>query len=319
MSDYFIEQIKSGIIRCPKVFVATNNTQMFISEGSGLFDNINTYTKTSDSNFLGIEFLCRMFSQYPNELNNISNILLTNGSYLIDDNDNDSNPSLFVDPESINNHLEKLSMAGLEGKYLLPGQKMKIEGNIIGYDKASWIRLDAEQYEKYKKKICINKKDELCLKAPLFSKYSNDNKIESMLPMIEDELQNIAKLMLLCKMGALLVRTNKYLDTPLTPERLILNFRCANKTVRQYALNINTASFDYLPSTAEDLFKKYPFGIDIYIEDFIALLNGEIQIKELALANIKQWYIGDKISSPIAFLLNYFSIQQRGDLVYKLQ
>ena len=85
------------------------------------------------------------------------------------------------------------------------------------------------------------------------------------------------------------------------------------------ALEINRCRFDWLGLGEAEILQKIPFGVDLHLVDFHELLQGGIQIWELATARMRQWYVGwDRLKCPISFLYGYFSEQVRPDLASRM-
>ena len=318
VSDFFIERVNNGIEPSPSVFIATNNSQATSVDRFSAFDNLLPLPNLLKTGLPGLTILEDVLVQYTKDFFNISYILLSGGGYIIDNKE--AKPFLFSDIEIVNNYLKQLSV-GLVAKYLYPGEIMNITDDKVNVDVVNWITLDAEKYKYYQRKS----KDENCkglpsLNAPIFESQSKENliEIESNKELIDSELKNMSSSLLLSALGKLLIATNEYLDGGLGPYRFVISLKINKNKSIKYQFNINTASFELEHNSNSDLQIKYPYGIELFLNDFIAILQGKIQIWELATANMRQWYLGDKMDSPIAFLYMYFSEQIRPDLAHKV-
>jgi hypothetical protein len=126
-------------------------------------------------------------------------------------------------------------------------------------------------------------------------------------------LSELAQAAILAPFGKTLVRTNRHLDRWLGRQRFVLQLM-ESVGGRDYSLDLTDALFHEVPHTGDDALRRYPFGIRVSRADFIALLDGDIQIWELSLVCARQWYISQFTESPMAFLYSYFAESIRQDL-----
>lgn len=129
---------------------------------------------------------------------------------------------------------------------------------------------------------------------------------------IESELDNIAKNIIMSSQGAAMISVREHMGEHLTSSRFVIQLISDNNSY-QWFLNLTTAKFED-EEFDEQAIHKYPFGLRMYIQDFIGLMTGNIQIWELATVSAKQWYISSRYESPLAFLYEYFSEQVRPEL-----
>lgn len=58
----------------------------------------------------------------------------------------------------------------------------------------------------------------------------------------------------------------------------------------------------------------YPFGVEIYFQDFVALLEGRAQIWDVIGGSYQGWFIGDALDSPVYALMDVYGEHRRPDL-----
>jgi hypothetical protein len=313
VSDLFIQRINSGVEPSPNVFISTNNSQLLPVGKYGAFDNLLPIHNSTRTGLPGIDILHEVLIDYAENFTNISHILISGGGYIIDNDD--SKPFLFTDIDVINPYLDELSM-GLQAKYLYPGEKLTLDKKTSYYSKVDWVDLNTKLYEAYKKRSKIpDIESDISLLMPIFKDFKLDNKN---IELIELEVKSLAPAILLNDLGRMLLATNEYLNGALGVNRFVINLKIDRLNSMQYYLNINKAMFELANHSSVDLVSEVPYGIELFVGDFVALLEGRIQIWELATSNLRQWYLGDKMTSPVAFLYAYFSEQVRPDLASKV-
>ncbi|HDT0722146.1 TPA: hypothetical protein QIB97_003240 [Proteus mirabilis] len=139
------------------------------------------------------------------------------------------------------------------------------------------------------------------------------SKIEEMngLDIIEKELVEMARSLAIDPLiGRLAISMNNYLNGNLNEYRILIKFKDRNFG---YIYSVSKCKFIKIDTT-ESYLSEYPFGIEIYIQDFIGLCLGKIQIWDLAGTSIRSWYLGDIYENMIVFFYKYFGEQRRPDL-----
>ncbi len=315
LSELFVERLNSGVESQPKVLIATNNAQLLPVDSAGAFDNMLPLEDSSKTGLPGLDVLYDVLISYAEGFGNLSHILMSGGGYIIDRAG--SKPFLFTDYEIVNSHLKELSL-GLNAMYMTPGEKIEVSHDDYSINHVNWIHLNKLLYNEYKLRSAqIDSDPDFSLTSPIFPEklFSNELARSSF---IENELMDMARLILLSDFGRLILATNQYLDGDLEEYRFIIVFKTELGKELQYVLNINAAKFERLSKNVDNALHIFPYGIELFVSDFIALLEGKIQIWELATSNLRQWYLGDKMTSPVAFLYSYFSEQVRQDLTQKV-
>ena len=315
ISDRFINLVQEGKEPCTTVFISTNNAQIAANDRYQAFDNLLPINSNS-SMFKEINSFYETLNIYPSTLPKVSTILFSGGGYIV--SNSNAKPFLYSDPLEVNPYLNDL-LLNIDAKLLYPGQVYELQTKeILDSD---WMQVTNKYFDELKQRSnLVSKSKKPLFNGPIFCNKDNLEFIDKNMRRIENELSVMAKFILLHDFGKLLINTNEYINGSLDSRRFIINLKSAIKPI-SFILNLNTASFelvDYLET--EELLVQYPFGIEIYLVDFICLLQGMIQIWELASSNLRQWYLGEAIDSPVAFLYTYFSEQIRPELadeVYK--
>ena len=127
---------------------------------------------------------------------------------------------------------------------------------------------------------------------------------------IENELNKLGKVFMLSEMGGSaidFISSRTYLAQPYG---LAIKFYINHvfTEMKYYVLNLNTAQFELIrPEEANE--DEIPFGLELFLNDFIGIISGHIQIWDLGGIGIKSWYSGQALNSPVAFLYSYYGEQ----------
>lgn len=315
LSDNFSKKVQLNLLPSPEVYITTNNAQVTPARILGAFDNLLPINLEKNWSLIGLKILDEILIQYPQNLTPPKHILLSGGGYIQDTAP--FGPFLFSDYQELALLANKLSLdTKIHG--LLPGEQLDLSADKTV--QTDWIIIDKILWNNYKEKSkCFNNYNQLLCKS-VFNPFTSELEINSSLEIIEKELVFMSKVLICSSLGIELVSANEYMNGPTEAIRLIFNIRTGfDKLTYQYGLDLKSGKFIKMSTMPfEFIIRHFPYGIDIYLEDFYALLNGHIQIWELATANMRQWYIGKKLNSPVAFLYKYFSEQVRQDIAIKV-
>jgi hypothetical protein len=316
MSDYFLKQIKAKILPSPMVYITTNNAQVVPDDVLGAFDNLLPIEAEQNTGLTGLKILDEILIQYPKSLSIPKHLLISGGGYIQESAP--FGPFLFSDYKRLAELANKLSLdTKVHG--LLPGEELDISTDTTS--EAGWIKKDYQKWQSYiDSSINYSESYNPLLSNPVFNPFTNDEDIKVSLKNIENELIFMSKVLICSKLGIELTSANEYMNGSTGATGFVFNIRTGlNDLTYQYGLDLRNGKFIKLASIPfEDLIREYPYGVDVFLEDLCALLDGDIQIWELATANMRQWYLGTKMESPVAFLYKYFSEQVRQDLANKV-
>ncbi|KTL61317.1 hypothetical protein AA106_09160 [Photorhabdus laumondii subsp. laumondii] len=105
-----------------------------------------------------------------------------------------------------------------------------------------------------------------------------------------------------------------YINGELSDNRILIKFKDKDFG---YVYSVSSCQFTKT-YTHENYLSEYPFGVEIYIQDFVGLCLGKIQIWDLAGTSIRSWYLGGIYENIIVFFYKYFGEQRRPDLALKV-
>ncbi|MBO2461549.1 MBL fold metallo-hydrolase [Actinomadura violacea] len=139
---------------------------------------------------------------------------------------------------------------------------------------------------------------------------------------VAKELQRLATDLISTRTGALAIGIHDYLSGPLGSERLVLRLLDPpgkRGSVESYAWDVSRPSFERVTSTSRDeAMTRYPFGIEIYYQDYVAVLEGHAQIWDVVGGSYQGWNIGDPLDSPVYALFAVYGEHQRPDLAARV-
>jgi len=310
--------VEEGQIAPPLVFISTNNAQIVPPGFKGTYDNLLLPESTMNQGHFGIQILAQVVSSYLQGLPAIPHIILSGGGYIQEPMKHP--PFLLSDTQQLADLASKLALyQKIHGLY--PGQKLEFsdceqvessEVKWITIDKKFWLELN----NLHQGKVEQLRSD--WFNYPIFSEHQGDS-VNKKLNVVESFLEKMVAPLMMSKMGAAITTLDEYLDGPIGSERFIFQFLSSNKYPIQYSLDFNKSVFERLENVCKNPLQRYPFGVEVHLNDFYALIDGKIQIWELSTSRLRQWYLTDQpLLSPVGFLYCFFSEQVQPELTRKL-
>lgn len=315
----FKDIVAEGLVAQPLVFIATNNAQIVPEGFNGTYDNLLIPESQSNQGYFGIEILHQVVSEYLQGLPLIPHILLSGGGYIQEPMKH--GPFLLSDTDKLAKLATELALyQKIHGCY--PGQKLEfLDNECVETSVVEWVKIDKKRWLELSnldhKKVEALKSN--WLRYPIFTE-SYDEPLDKKLDLIENFLERMAAPLMMSTLGSIITTLEEYLDGPIGPHRFIFHFlRSPEHSPIQYSLNCNKCTFERLDNICTEPLRRYPFGIEVYLNDFWSLLNGKIQIWELATGRLRQWYLTDQpLLSPVGFLYCFFSEQVQPELAQKM-
>lgn len=305
MSESFWDFLKTHPELSPRYFIATNNSQIPYLNAHGSMRN---FYGDDDQEGIIIKVLYESLCVHMEKLPRVSHVFWSGGAYIFDNKDSIPFQS-WISPE-ISAVVTKLSL-GRDVRSLLPGRAF----NTADQKETTelWTTLDEEKFFKYEKKRPQNIEEiEIPeLTQPLTGPYLSHLDWEKDIKLIENEHVRLARLFSTSPFIKTLLSINNFLNSEMGPGRFLIIYDGPQKY--GYQFNINNISFERV-TIEENVLTKYPYGIEMFAADFAAVVKGKLQIWELASTRFRQWYLGEKIYSPLAYLYSFYSEQVRPDL-----
>ena len=316
LSESLTSRIQQGIDPRPYIFIATNNSQPLPSGLFGAFSNMLPLEHSKSQAFEGIRIFTEVLCEVPQALGEVPYMLLSGGGYIMEGPN--YIPFPFTNKGLMQNVLDTLALE-TKAYYLYPGEELSFTDQVTLTQHPA-INLDIEKLNFIQERnIAEDPRKSNKITKPIFYKSSEVTFNEINLALVKQEMADMSACLLFSSLGEKLLHTNKYINGPLGSERFLIQLKYGRNKAVNFVFDLASGRFKFKEDNIKQPMVDYPFGIMLFFNDFVALIRGHIQIWELATANSRQWYFSnDKLSSPVAFLYEYFSEQLRPDLAQKV-
>ncbi|GGT21783.1 MULTISPECIES: MBL fold metallo-hydrolase [Streptomyces] len=296
----------------PEVFIATHNAQVPPAGELGAFDNLLPVPAADAPEVTGLELLSALLNDTAALLPSVRLFALSGGGYT--QLPRKHGEFLWNDFGALERVANALS---IDKKVLglAPGESAVYGRAPVDRELVPWITpvAPSSPVESSDRQA----RADVDLSAPLPPLFEQGVD-EADMRLVLRELAGLAPLLMLSPLGRNLVNTNTYLGRRVGPSRFAVHLRGTPRGDEVHALDLNSASFQVRPGGLRDALFSIPSGIDVNCADLLAVLRGEIHIWELAVSRLRQWYVGDRMESPVAFLYGALSEQVRPDLAARL-
>lgn len=325
ISEDFKEAANNGSIAPPRTIVVSNNSQIVPPGSIGAHTNMLPLEDRFGDSLQGLSVLhSLLISYFEGLVHDISEIIICGNGFIASDGSTASSelfgPFLFSDSKKLAAIASELSIGKkIFGPY--PGEVLIFDNeNDVKISHVEWVQLNKNRID-----FLLNKQKEFLenpqkikfrpIKPPFMNK---EEKVEAR-RRIEEELQFVAKAMMISEIGKISLSLQEHLNGNLGCRRILFRFLEEDSdAVVQYALDFSTASFVYDETPADQLLETFPFGLEVFLIDFFAIIEGKLQIWDLAGNAMRSWYIGDPYTNIISFLYTFYGEQVRPDLARKV-
>jgi hypothetical protein len=317
LSEDFKDAVTTSHIPLPRVIVCSNNSQIVPPKAFGSHTNILPIADTSNFRNPGIELLHELLISYLKDLPPIADVVICGNGFI----DEQQPFGCFL--LSDNSRLAEIATElGLHQRVhgLVPGEVLNFDSQETLKESVDWIIIDEE------KKNTLYAKQQRFLNNPyhvpirsILGEFRDEFESKEALSHLLEELPFLARAMIVAPVGILSITINNYLLGCLGTQRVLLRFLEGPKgKTFQFALDLSRAEFVPDFTLPEDILRKFPFGIEMHLIDFVGILEGKLQIWDLAATGIRSWYLGDRYINLVAFLFCNYGEQVRPDLASKV-
>jgi hypothetical protein len=279
------------------IFIATHNGQIRPDGWIGGLDNLLDRRQVSE-----LQVLQEMVASVDSCVQGSKWVTFSGGSYRHIPRRH--GPFLLADFPAL---AERLNSFSLDFRYrgLLPGQVLNTDGSV---KVVNWVsHCDPMTGDDF---VTARKPGDLSV-IPIFDQgVPRDGDEEA----VRDELRKLSRLIAATTFGQKLVDANQWGGHPAEPNRLVFQFKRKGATDLVAKFSINSGGFTWEESRLVDNIKRTPFGLVCWLSDFARVLDGTIQIWELATTATIQWYAGESRYSPLGFLYEALAEPVRPDL-----
>jgi hypothetical protein len=189
----------------------------------------------------------------------------------------------------------------------VPGEVFRIDSN--GVDRigtADWVKLDTVLYDAMQQQLIefLRSGQEIERKALLAPRPGDVSQLQRIL----DDLADMQQLLLLSPLGARLIDScskGKAQDFAvcITDESTGMRYT--------YAFDVVASAFKSVAGAETDteLAASYNYGFSVSLSDLLAVLDGRLQIWDLAGVAINSWYEGPRVEGPMPVLYSWYGEQ----------
>lgn len=310
VSQQFKDDVDNENLLLPKAIAVSNNSQITPQGVLGSLDNYKN-PQTDLLQLTGLSILKELLISYLEGIHQIDHIIICGGGFT---KKYDTYFGAF--PFSDQARLADIANALSLNKKIFgpkPGQVLVLNEEMDYHPKnVEWVSPRTERH------LEIHAAGERFKQNPVkvsIKPVSSEAYLNHDAPIYE--LNKLAKAFMLSEAGNLAIDFISSQTHHILSYGLMIKFLSIHNhfDITCYALNMNTAEFEPVQNTDinED---EIPFGMELFWNDFLGIISGNIQIWDLGGIAIKSWYIGDKLQSPVAFLYSYYGEQIQSELSF---
>lgn len=315
LADSFVDSVASGVLPAPRAIVCANNSQVTPPGVPNARSNVLPISDGTAGGLQGLRILHSVLVDFPERVPGVSELILSGNGFL----GAHGFAHLFSDHRRFAEICNELAV----GQQVLgptPGDVLDLQGRPARQSRADWIRLDeealAEIGSRQAAQVASRREAEF---APITERLPDDGRTRRALESVLAELPALARAIMVAPMGQLALSTHVHARGSLGPRRIALCIRDGPGARDQnFALDFNRAAFVEIDMPRSELPERYPFGLEIHLSDFAALLDGRLQIWDLAATAIRSWFVGGPYENWMSFLFVHYGEQLRPDLATKV-
>ncbi|MFE5592927.1 MBL fold metallo-hydrolase [Streptomyces sp. NPDC056549] len=317
VSDLYIEQLVDGRLKAPRLAIVSNNAQTVPYGALGADNNLLPGMDGPRQRKTGIEILNGLLIDYLKPLDGVRDVALCGNGFTAPRSPH--GPFLYADHAALATTANSLQhLFRVHGPR--PGTRLTVphDGGAIVTSGAEWVRLDttAEAAALAEQRAFLAAPRQVA-PTPITPALPED-RWDSALSLLAEELPRLARDFIATRTGALASGIHDYLHGPVGSQRAILRLLDppgAEGNIESYAWNITGPAFELVESTGrEEAMAAFPFGIEIYYQDLIAVFEGRAQIWDVVGGSYQGWHIGEPLDSPVYALFAVLGEHQRPDL-----
>ncbi|MFJ4905535.1 MBL fold metallo-hydrolase [Streptomyces sp. NPDC093249] len=314
-SDLYLQQVAEGAQPVPRVAVVSNNSQivppgMPASSVNLLPGMDGTRHKT------GLSVLNQLLLDVLAPLDGIADVALCGNGFLP--------PASPHGPFLYSDHPKTAEAAnGLQHLFHVhgprPGERLTVPGSPaekVTSDRVGWVRIDDDfEYETLVMHAAFLADPGDVELAPLADEPADAGQ-DRALAVVKAELSRLGRELLATGTGMLACSIHEYLSGPLGPHRAVLRLKDGpGGHLLQFAWDVTTADFVQVEATGrEEAMAVYPFGAEMFFQDYLALLQGRLQVWDVAGGAMECWHIGRPLDSLVHAFFGIYGEHQRPDL-----
>ncbi|MGH3771448.1 MAG: MBL fold metallo-hydrolase [Pseudonocardiaceae bacterium] len=317
VSDPYVEQIEEGALSPPYLAVVSNNAQTVPFGALGADGNLLPGLDGPRHRTTGVEVLHSLLIDYLAPLAGVSEVALCGNGFIAPRSPH--GPFLYADHAALARMANDLQhVFRVHGPS--PGDQLRVPAvdGPVTRSRVPWVELDTDAEQAGLERLAAFLADPRPVEPTPISDPIPTERWEWADARIAEELLRLARDLIATRTGSLATSIHDYLHGPLDGRRLILRLLDPpgrSGHIDSYAWDVTGPDFHPVASTGrEEAMARYPFGIEIYHQDFAALFAGEVQIWDIIGGSYQGWNIGESLDSPVYALFAVYGEHQRPDL-----
>ncbi|MEV1084045.1 MBL fold metallo-hydrolase [Streptomyces sp. NPDC050211] len=317
VSDLYIEQLTDGALDPPRLAIVSNNAQTVPYGALGADNNLLPGMDGPRNRKSGIEILNGLLIDYCKPLDGVPDVALCGNGFTAPRSPH--GPFLYADHPALAEAAGALQhLFRVHGPR--PGDRLTVPpgGGPITTSRAGWVHLDQDAEARALDEQRAFLADPKQVEPAPITEPLPEEQWETARALLAEELPRMARELIATRMGALASGIHDYLSGPVGSRRAVLRLLDppgAGGSIESYAWNITGPAWEPVESTGrEEAMALYPFGIEIYYQDLIAVFEGRAQIWDVVGGSYQGWHIGEPLDSPVYALFAVYGEHQRPDL-----
>ncbi|MFD4260869.1 MBL fold metallo-hydrolase [Streptomyces sp. NPDC058534] len=317
VSDLYIEHLTDGALKPPRLAIVSNNAQTVPYGALGADNNLLPGMDSPRNRKTGIEILSGLLIDYCKPLDGVADVALCGNGFTAPRSPH--GPFLYADHPALAEAANALQhLFRVHGPR--PGDRLTVPYGTgpIATSRAPWVHLDpvAEAHALEGQHAFLADPNQV-EPTPVTTALPEEQ-WETARALLAEELPRMARELIATRMGALASGIHDYLHGPVGSRRAVLRLLDPpgiETGVESYAWNITGPTWEQVePTGREEAMARYPFGIEIYYQDLIAVFQGRAQIWDIVGGSYQGWHIGEPLDSPVYALFAVYGEHQRPDL-----
>ncbi|WP_018637377.1 MBL fold metallo-hydrolase [Parafrankia elaeagni] len=316
ISDLYVEQIRAGRMPVPWLAVVSNNTQSVPYGALGADVNLLPGLDGPRHRTTGIQALHTLLIDYLEPLDGVREVALCGNGFTAPRSPH--GPFLYADHRALAQAANLLQhLFRVHGPR--PGDQLTVPPDgPLTTGSAAWVSIDAAAEQAGLDRLDAFLADPRPVEPTPVGPAIPPEDSAAVQRLVAAELPRLARHLIATRTGALATSLHDYLYGPLDGRRLLLRLLAPPGRLDQiasYAWDITGPAFAPVPTTLRDeAMATYPFGIEIFYQDLVALLAGRLQVWDIVGGSYQGWYVGERLDSPVYALFAVYGEHQRPDL-----
>lgn len=319
LSDTYLTHLEHGTVPLPDMAIVSNNSQSVPYGAPSTDTNLLPGLDGPHQRATGLHVLHSLLEVYLAPLTGVPHVALCGNGFTAPLAPH--GPFLYGDHRALAEHANALQhVFTVHGPR--PGDVLTLAADgTVTHSTASWITPDLEAETALTDKLAAFLDDGPQQVAPVATTAALDpDTWDQADRLLTAELPRLARALLTTRTGTLALGMGDYLaGEPLGSQRLALRLldppgRPGQAQVWMWDITGPTFVRQDEPTSREQDMARVPFGLELFHQDMIALLEGRAQIWDIMGGSSQGWHVGDPLDSPVYAFLGAYGEHQRPDL-----